>query len=1042
MKALDPEILAPALELQDELLGSTENFSPRQTLVAVSSIDKSSEHDLSPSERDSVHIVNGVTSQSWFFHSPLQYWSCSRDNILADHDIVGTVNERKNLSTSVNVTLRHSVVFSGKRFESRRLVAADALVITLLHLRDSPVGQQWERKAATLAEKVKDRWDVYPQDGHITTSTPYEFQFRPMSIQDTLTLTFAYGLAFVYFLMSLSKLRAVKSKIGLIVTVITQVMFAIMSSFTVCAIFNIDLSRIPRAAYPLVILAMSLENIFRLINAVILTSSRDSTSSRIGQAFGQTAPIALASSMQNVTILIILSRLMSPGVSGLCIFLAVAIVFDVFYLSTFFLSVLSVDVRRTELSDALAKAAMRPYHRHVTTLGGHKTWFEQVIHGKTPLSTRIAGTFVMVGFVLIAQWHFFRSDTVLHSTMSLLKDLDMSHFLGVPHESILDHINQARSPTSWLRLQDHETAHELINVIKPSAHSYVAQVYDPLVFVLKGSDRSPRSKEPTLLPAAYDFFSHQLTQFVVIVIVIVALLRLLISYLLWEDEGNKDSDSEDEDAPLLTVKSFPEGHSLDIAMLATSKDGHIVSAGLDRVTRVWHACRDDTNYAIPDGPVDDESIFPIQGMAIDDSSRWLALKSPFRVALWDLTTRVWGPSTPVDLMGQRPEAMFFAPSEGPTIPTLIMVRRNGTIVEFDGEKGTVEDYAICKSALLCAEPIVNKGQSSMFPHCYWLSLSDSVPGKSLLPRRISVVTASRHGCDNKPGCIHVATRIETDWDSREVELTPLGFNKPHQLLGLPELGIFIVATASQVYIFNVESLEMLHMIETEVMKPRSLQCAYSFQRLYIDTPGITTSTISYVGLQTGDCVMHTFVPPEDVDAICLRSGSEGLLDDEGCSWDAARETKRRVQNPGHFNVLSDGSVVGIRRKVADEPDLSLQRGTYKEGLRKRFPAPSPARSALPEWEAWTVSPGGRVEADEVQPLFKENERTSHLLITDLGPKAKVGLMSMAFSFGNLIKVVTVGGQERFGSIGDPSQEGWAFTKRRRKAAIRGRAWSS
>ena len=226
------------------------------------------------------------------------------------------------------------------------------------------------------------------------------------------------------------------------------------------------------------------------------------------------------------------------------------------------------------------------------------------------------------------------------------------------------------------------------------------------------------------------------------------------------------------------------------------------------------------------------------------------------------------------------------------------------------------------------------------------------------------------------------------------------------------------------------------------MKPRSLQCAYSFQRLYIDTPGITTSTISYVGLQTGDCVMHTFVPPEDVDAICLRSGSEGLLDDEGCSWDAARETKRRVQNPGHFNVLSDGSVVGIRRKVADEADLSLQRGTYKEGLRKRFPAPSPARGALPEWEAWTVSPGGRVEADEVQPLFKENERTGHLLITDLGPKAKVGLMSMAFSFGNLIKVVTVGGQERFGSTGDPSQEGWAFTKRRRKAAIRGRAWSS
>lgn len=720
MKALDPDILAPALELQDELLGSTENFSPRQTLVAVSPIDKPSDADLSPAERDSIHIVNGITSQSWFFHSPLQYWACSRENILADHDVLATVNERKNLSTSVNVTLRHSVVFSGKRFESRRLVAADALVITLLHLRDSPVGQQWERKAAALAEKAKDRWDVYPRDGDIATSTPYEFQFRPMSLQDTLTLTFAYGLACVYFLMSLSKLRAVKSKIGLIVTVISQVMFAIMSSFTVCAIFNVDLSRIPRAAYPLVILAMSLENIFRLINAVILTSSRDSTSSRIGHAFGQTAPIALVSSMQNVTILIVLSKLMSPGVSGLCIFLAVAIVFDVFYLSTFFLSVLSVDVRRTELSDALAKAAMRPYHRHVTKLGGHKTWLEQVIHGKTPLSTRIAGTFVMVGFILIAQWHFFRSDTVLHSTMSLLKDIDMSNFIQESHESILDQINQARSPTSWLRLQDHETAHELINIIKPSAHSYVAQVFDPLVFVLKGSDRSPRSKEPALLPAAYDFFNHQLTQFVVIGVVIIALLRLFISYLLWEDEASSDTGSDDDDAPLLKVKSYPERHSLDIAMLATSKEGHIVSAGLDRVTRVWHACNDKTtDYAIPHSSPSEESLFPIQAMAIDDGSRWLALKSPFRVTLWDLSAREWGPSTPVELMDQRPEAMFFAPSEGPTIPSLIIVRRNGTLVEFDGEKGIVEDYAICKSALLCAEPIVNKGiQLSTVPALY------------------------------------------------------------------------------------------------------------------------------------------------------------------------------------------------------------------------------------------------------------------------------------------------------------------------------------
>lgn len=713
MDALDPEILAAALDLQDALLGSTENFSPKRTMSTTSlPIEKSEIDDLSPGQRDSVHIVNGITSESWFFHSPLQYWGCSRERIMNDSDIVGTVNEKKNLSTSVNVTLRHSVVFSGKRFESRRLVAADALVITLLHLRESPVGQQWERKAAILADMAKEEWDVYPTSGRIATSKLFEFQFRPMSFQDSLTLALAYGLAFGYFLMTLSKLRAVKSKIGLIVTVVTQIMFAIMSSFTVCAIFNIDLSRIPRAAYPLVILAMSLENIFRLINAVILTSSRDSTSSRIGQAFGETAPVALGSSMQNVMILTLLANIVSPSVAAFCIFLAVAIVFDVFYLSTFFLSVLSVDVRRTELSDALAKAAMRPYHRHVGNNQDRKSWFEQIFSGKTALSTRIAGTFVMVGFVLIAQWHFFRSDAVLTSTMGLIKDIDMNHYLGTSHESPLDQINQARSPNSWLRLQDHETAHELINIIKPSAHSYVAQVYEPLVFVMKGSDRSPLSKEPTLLPAVYDFINHQLTQFVVIVIVIVALLRLLTSYLLWEDEAGKDIDSDYEEVPLLSVKSSPGSHSLDIAMLATSNEGHIASIGLDRVIRVWHASRDGSDYSIPDGFDGGQSMFPILGMTIDDGSRWLALLSPFKVALWNLGDRSWGPSTPIDMMGQRPDAIFFAPHEGQAIPGLVIVRRNGTLFEFDGERYAVEDYAICKSALLCAEPMVNRGTST------------------------------------------------------------------------------------------------------------------------------------------------------------------------------------------------------------------------------------------------------------------------------------------------------------------------------------------
>lgn len=561
-----------------------------------------------------------------------------------------------------------------------------------------------------MAEAAGDNWNLYPSDGRVSSSRLYEFQFRPMSTEDTLTLTLAYGLALGYFVMSLFKVRAVKSKFGLMVTVVTQIVFAIMSSFTVCAVFNIDLSRIPRAAYPLALLAMSLENIFRLINAVIITPSEESTTSRIGSAFGETAPIALLSTLQNVLILSVLSRLVSPGVSAFCIFLALAIVFDLFYLSTFFLAVLSVDVRRTELSDALAKASMRHQrhqHRHATESRG-RNWIGKMIHGRTALSTRIAGTFVMVGFIVIAQWHFFQEQTMLNTTIGFFWD-SATHLFGSSKASALEEINQARSPTSWLRLQDHETAQELINIIKPSAHSYIAQVYEPLVFVKKGADRSRRSSEPTLLPAYYDFINHQLTQFVVIVVVVIAALRLLISFLLYEDETNIEEESDDEDIPLLSVRHLPEKHCLDIAMLASSNEGYIASAGLDRVIQIWSIGSTLPAYALPNPEAGD--IFPVLAMVIDEESRWLAVLSPSRLSLWNLSERYWGPSMGVGFLSQRPEAIFFAPSDARELPTVVIVRRNGAILELNVEAGKIhEAFTIADNSLLDVEYLLYKGE--------------------------------------------------------------------------------------------------------------------------------------------------------------------------------------------------------------------------------------------------------------------------------------------------------------------------------------------
>lgn len=681
------------------------------------------------------------------------------------------------------MTLRHSIVFSGKRFEDRRLLAADALVITLLHLRDSPVGREWQRRALELPRRVADRWNMYPPDGRVASSQLYEFQFRPISIHDVASLGLAYGLIILYLLMSLSKLRAVKSKFGLIVTIVTQIVFSTMSSFTVCAIFKIDLSRIPRDAYPLVILSMSLEHIFRLINAVILKPPEDSVSNRIGQALGETAPTALASSIQSVLILAGLSRLVSPGVSAFCVFAAVAIVFDFFYLSTFFLAVFSVDVRRLELGDALAKASMR---HNRGTRSGRRSWWDQVLQGKIAMSTRIAGTFVMFGFVLIAQWHFFGGEGLFRELLRLCRGGDAANRgPGPSRASLLEDINQARSPMSWLQMQDHETAREVIKTIKSSSHSYVARVYDPFVFVLKDSDRVLRSKEPALLPAVYDFAKHELPRFVIFIVTIAA-LRLLTNFLLWEDEQSVVDEHDPDEAPLLSIKSMARGHRMDVILMTASAGGHVVSVSLDCTIWVWSIRGMGTSYVVAKGDGAAATLFPVIAMAIDQRSQWLALLSQpkraahARASFWHLAERAWGPCVEADSCRARPVAFFLDPSAPCGELRVLVVHQSGTLTEIWAGEATERQAVIFPWQLTCARLVGRKAEHGD-------------------PASQPVIMAM-----SRQGEVYMASREGAAWLSRRAAIDDLGESGAHYIELLPALGLFVVAAGDCVHLVSAE----------------------------------------------------------------------------------------------------------------------------------------------------------------------------------------------------------------------------------------------
>ncbi|KAL2260456.1 hypothetical protein VTK26DRAFT_5525 [Humicola hyalothermophila] len=1046
MKALERDTLLGALEIQDELLGPTVDFDPRQRAPS-SELPDPDDVDLDCRQRDAFHIVNGVTSRSWFFNSPLQYWSGSADAIAADPDLISTVNEKKAQLTTLNTTLRHPIVFSGKRYKERRLIAADALVITLLHLPDSPVGRHWVRKAEVLARAAQTdaKWQVIPPDGRSSSHQLYEFQFRPLSWSDWGLLTLAYSLTLSYLLLRLSKMRAVKSKLGLMITILAQIAASILSSFTVCAILKVDLSRVPYYAYPLVVLAISMENSFRLINAVIMTSSIISIPDRIGEAFGSTAHIAVANRVQNFFVLLGLSRITTPGVAAFCTFAAIGTLFDFFYLATFFLAVLSVDVRQRELFE-LEKASLK---RAKAPHAGmpKQSWinaFRQFRLGETATSTRVAGTIVLIGFVLIAQARY--APEARHQWLKQLLNWPWRSARNGPRPSILVDIHQARSPTSWVHLQDHETAQEVIKVIKPQARSYVARVYDPIIFVLKGADRTPDTKEPLFLPAVYDFVQHEIPQLLVWLLIMLTALRLFTNHLIKDQRRDSPGSPHPDDEPLISVRSLTDGHVLDVAMLAASAGGNLVSVGLDRVIRLWDVPSGVMALIPSDPDVPLENPFPVLSIAVDDKSTWLAFVSWQRVFLWNMEEQQWGTTRKIDLGGHRPQAVFFVYEASDTAPSLVLVKKNGAAIEMEVETETTKEFVICRTPLVWAVAFQEKG-SNPYQH-----------------QPLSILTASRKNC------IHLVRRQESEWVSTEVKLTGKEANGIHCLLPVPALSMYLIGRSRSVDLVDIDSSAIIHTFRTEPMEPRTLKhiCLPNPQQ-----PGLASLTLCYVNAETSDLVVHTYSPDTGPDhtIVCNQ-------EDTARRWPQTKETINRIPNPGVWEALPSGNIVGVRRKQGtptQPPLLSPYSPStrLRLGLRRRSAATAPANSshASPvtyspprssssqEWEAWVLSycldpdtagSGPESSAFETAPLSITAQSADgdgigsrgrgQLVIAELGPMVRLGATSIAVGFGNVVKVVSAG-RERFDSADESGLGGTGMDRglgsRRKKISAAG-----
>jgi len=766
---------------------------------------------------------------------------------------------------------------------------------------------------------------------------------------------------------------------------------------------------------------------------------------RIASAVADVGHLSLASAGQNLVILWVLAKVVSPGVASFCTFAAVAIVFDFFFHLTFFLAVLSVDVRRTELRDSIER-------RHLARRGSHTSkagWFDAFLQGRLPVSSRLAGSAVSICFILALNMHFFDNESTVWASVESLRSILSGRDQASRESAELSPpppINQARTPQTWLRIQDYNSAHEVIKFIKGDAHTIIARVYDPLNVVVAGSDRTGvPPKSASILSSILRLLDQHLYPLVLVIISAVALVTLLMQYLLWNELPEEDVEITTEQTPL-SIKTLQRAHRLDIVRLKAGLKGHFMTIGLDRVTAIFLFDPAAESYSISavKTALLTPPLWPITHMAIDDNGYWAALATEDgNIAFWSLPERRLSHFMHTDFGGLGPLLFTFVTidvSDGELL-ILLAVLPNGQVMEYDAQRGLPGPTFEIGTGWLTAASIFRSSQNT------------------------KLIVAS------KDGNICFATRLRNQWalsSSTPYGLVEGDYNadarilKAKSIIVAQSLCIAVVVRLHRVDLFDISTQSLIRLLPTTAIKGSSLRLMHSPRRECPTCRGAAVHSISVVYTHSHEdtCVMRTFSNSVDFNSlICLNPVLPGKSD--SCKGIAdATESDHQVEAAGLWEATGSQAVIGVRRllhasshstnQVASGLDVSTENYARTRRRKQSFLRQRPRirresgatvsavvgddDDAMDSWEVWSLSSTGEFNS---VPLQEVGSSDNELLVVNPGPMRRLGKRSVALAFGNTMKIITLGDgrfEEDVDEYVDPAQQ--INTVRRRKLATR------
>ncbi|GBB87350.1 hypothetical protein RclHR1_01380012 [Rhizophagus clarus] len=567
-------------------------------------------------------------------HSPIEFWNYDADLLMNDDNISKTLSKSDKL-TSFKIPIPLESVFGSPVYDkvTKRIKSADSIILTYF-LED--MGNCAEAQTLAiwdlLLKQAMDANDTCHIGGERIKGFDTDFKeasnhivfiFNPHRgfSAESILLALEYIISFLYISLSPGRLNSVKSKFGLTSSIVAQIIASLVVSLSVCSLFGVTLTFGTWKLLPFVLVIIGVENVFILTNAVTSTSMELDVKERVGKGLEKVGVSITKNLFTRLFVLFIISTAIDL-VQEFCIFTSVAIIIDYLLQMSFFVTTLSIDLRRLEISDLYNRRVGVPLNPK-KTINNHNSKLSNEVKIGTKFSNKISNESLFI-YLMIA----ISVTTLMYQASgdfsSLLPSFNNAFGDSTANRNTADKITITNT---FYETSTAINAEAFWNVVNPKKMNQYFEIRHPRKFTLlwardqkNNLTESTKTKTSEPFPFLLEIAGTKLSVrsivknivlyskiIIIPAFVIIFAISYLVSFLVPSDQIGKGTASNNDNenkislpafsyrnSPFITtprVVTLRGHHSADVSLLCANPNGMIITTAKDKHITSWDGRR-------------------------------------------------------------------------------------------------------------------------------------------------------------------------------------------------------------------------------------------------------------------------------------------------------------------------------------------------------------------------------------------------------------------------------------------------------------------